>query len=151
MAQYDAQGREIPDPRPVAVPFDFGRPLSLHDQIKRFIRSELSQRAAAYERETFEEADDFDVDEDGDPVSQYEIPEALPEWPGGVKDVDADPPPEPSRKAQDEKSDDEATPVPASAGKARRKAVREPEGGSAVEPAADGSSVGGLNRPAHSN
>lgn len=151
MARHDAFGREIPDTTPIAVPFDFGRPLSLHDQIKRFIRSEISQRAAAAERETFEEADDFDVDEDPDPFSAYEIPEAAPEWPGGLKDVDADPPPEPTRKAQDEKSDEEATPVQASPGKASRKAVSKPEGGSDVEPSANGPGVGGLNRSAHSN
>ena len=110
MAQYDDLGREVPDSRPVAVPFNFGRPLSLHEQIKRFIRSELSTRAAAAESETFEEADDFDVDEDPDPVSAYEMVEAAPEWPGGVKDEDADPPQEPSRKAQDETDPGAKTP-----------------------------------------
>ena len=102
MAQYDEFGREIPDKRPIAVPAGWDRPLSLQDQIKRFIRSEASRAAAAAGEETFEEADDFDVDEDPDPLSVYELPEARPEWPGGVKDADGDPPPDPSGKSPKE-------------------------------------------------
>lgn len=99
MASYDEFGREIPDSRPVAVPAGWERPLSLHDQIKRFIRAQMSQDAAAAGDETFEEADDFDIDdEDPLPVSMYEVPEAVPEAPGGVKEVDPDPPPPPEEK-----------------------------------------------------
>lgn len=90
--EYDEYGREIPDPRPIAVPANWQRPLSLHDQIKRFIRTEMSRSAEDSGEESFEDADDFDVDEDPDPFSPYEIAEAAVEAPGGVKDVDADPP-----------------------------------------------------------
>lgn len=89
---FNERGQEIPDPTPVSLPHGWERPLSLHEQIKRFIRSEMSQQAQLAGEETFEEADDFEVDEDPDPLSQYEIPEAAPEWPQGVKDEDADPP-----------------------------------------------------------
>lgn len=104
MARYDEEGRcEIPDPRPVAVPAGMRRPLTIQEEIKRAIRAEMSQVAADQGFETFEEADDFEVDEDPELSSPYEIVEAAPEWPGGVKDVDADPPgkPDASRKAQD--------------------------------------------------
>lgn len=89
MAVFDEFGRQIPDPRPVEVPIAFQRPLSLQDEIKRFVRLELSKRAAAQELESFEEADDFDVDdEDPLPVTPYEVREMSPE----AGDDDADPP-----------------------------------------------------------
>jgi hypothetical protein len=98
MARYDDYGRELPDPTPVSVPAGFARPIALHEQIKRLIRTEMSRQAVTEEKESFEEADDFDVDEDGDPLSPYEIPEGLPERPQGVLDLDADPPPHPAEK-----------------------------------------------------
>lgn len=99
MAKYDSLGREVPDGRPVQVPHNWQRPLSLQEEIKRFVRVQLSQQAADLEAETFEEADDFDVaDEEPDPLSPYEIPEAPVEALGGVRDEDADPPPPPDKK-----------------------------------------------------
>lgn len=89
MAVFDERGRQVPDPRPVEVPLSFQRPPSLQEEIKRFVRLELSKRAASQELESFDEADDFDVDdEDPLPVSAYEVREMVPE-PG---DDDADPP-----------------------------------------------------------
>lgn len=86
MAKYDYLGREVPDPTPVSVPAGLSRPLSLQEEIKRFMRSEQMRIAAEAEGlETFEEADDFDVDEDPDPLSAYELPEAAPEAFGGAK------------------------------------------------------------------
>lgn len=100
MARYTADGLEIPDQRPVSIPVGWERPLSLEEQMKRLIRTELSVRAQAMEQETFEEADDFDVDEDPDILSPYEIPqEAALEAPGGVKDLDGDPPTAPGEKS----------------------------------------------------
>lgn len=92
MTQYNSLGQEVPDPTPVSVPHGWQRPLSLHEEIKRFIRLELSRGAQAVELETFEEAEDFEVEEDPDPLSAYEIPEAPLEAIGGVPQVDADPP-----------------------------------------------------------
>lgn len=80
MAKYDEFGRELPDPTPLSIPSGFRKPLSIHEQIKRFVREELSQVAEDHKAESFEEADDFDVeDEDPDPLSPYEIPEGAPE------------------------------------------------------------------------
>lgn len=80
--QYDSEGREIPDPRPMAVPFGWDRPLTLAEQIKRMVRVELSREAAANELESFEEADDFDVDEDmPEFTSAYEVRDLIPEEP----------------------------------------------------------------------
>lgn len=70
----DEQGREIPDPRPMEIPMGFKKPETLADQVRRLIRSEkLAQLASSQEMETFEESEDFDIDDDMfDPQSPYE-------------------------------------------------------------------------------
>lgn len=88
MAKHDEYGREIPDPTPVSVPAGWSRPLPLAEQIRRMVRQEMSQHAQAQGMESFEEADDFDVDEDSDPLSPYEIPEAPPELQNGPESID---------------------------------------------------------------
>lgn len=76
MAIFNEKGQQIPDPTPIEVPLNFKRPLSIQEEIKRFVRSEFSQRAADQGHETFEEADDFVVeDELGEFVSPYEFTE----------------------------------------------------------------------------
>lgn len=78
-ALYDEKGREIPDPTPMSLPAGWDRPESLTDQIKRLIRVQMSREAFDAGHESFEEADDFEVDEDPDPVSAYEVRELVPE------------------------------------------------------------------------
>lgn len=71
----DKFGRELPDPTPLAPPVGYIKQEPLHVQIARMVRSQqLADEAAAAGAETFEEADDFDV-EDGDDLqvlSTYE-------------------------------------------------------------------------------
>lgn len=67
------KGHEIPDPIPAAIPLQWQRPPTLQEQIKSMIRREMSQAAAQDGLETFEEADDFDVGDDFDPQSPYEV------------------------------------------------------------------------------
>jgi hypothetical protein len=75
MARYDERGREIPDSRPVEVPL-MRRPLSLQDEIRRFVRQELSARAQDQGFESFEESDDFEVgDDSSEPSTVYEMDE----------------------------------------------------------------------------
>lgn len=69
----DDHGHEIPDPRPMTVPAGFKRPETLAEQIKRLVRNQISREAADREMETFEEADDFDVDDEFDPSTPYEV------------------------------------------------------------------------------
>lgn len=65
---------EFPDPTPLHVPIGFRRPPSLTEMIQRYVRIELSEQAAAkHQAETFEEADDFLVDDDPELLSPYEI------------------------------------------------------------------------------
>lgn len=96
---YDQFGREIPDPRPVEVPTHLKVGPSLNERIQQMIRSELSNRARMAGAESFEDADDFDVDdEDGELVSPYEVKDLAPERMGGKDASDlerAEPPAKP--------------------------------------------------------
>lgn len=68
----DELGREILDSTPMAPPVGYVRQPSLTEQIRAMVRAE-SLRHAAMEQgfETFEESNDFDVD-DAEPSSVYE-------------------------------------------------------------------------------
>ncbi|QXP07968.1 MAG: hypothetical protein [Arizlama microvirus] len=69
--RHDELGREILDETPMALPIGFQRPPTLQEQVARLVRTEFSRQAVAEGRESFEEADDFDMD-DVDFSSPYE-------------------------------------------------------------------------------
>lgn len=69
--QLDDQGREIPDPTPIVIRVRTGV-ISQFDQVRAFIRNELSRQAGAEGFETIDDANDFDVDDDLFPVSPHE-------------------------------------------------------------------------------
>lgn len=72
MAIIDDRGREILSGEPVA--HKVGRKVESHeDMMRRLIREELSRQAVDDGNESFEEANDFDVGEDYDPSSPYEM------------------------------------------------------------------------------
>lgn len=58
----DKRGYEVNNPKPLFIPVD-GRP-SLRDRIKRMIRQELSDQAFDKGFETFEQSNDFDMDDE---------------------------------------------------------------------------------------
>lgn len=65
-------GYEVPDNTPVEIPSKLRLGISRADQMRRFIRQELSRKAVDDGQESFEEADDFDLP-DGEPwMSPYE-------------------------------------------------------------------------------
>lgn len=68
----DEKGWEHGDPEPMEIPAGFKRPETLQEQIKRLIKA-ASNEAAAMGLETFEEAEDFNVDDDFDPSTPYEV------------------------------------------------------------------------------
>lgn len=73
-ARLNEHGHELLNPTPQAPPLGYKKQPSLSDQIRDMVRSEhLRQAAASAGMETFEEADDFDVDDDYDPTSPYEV------------------------------------------------------------------------------
>lgn len=79
--RFDEAGRFIPDGRPMEPPLGFKRAPSLSEQIREMVRSEQLQRElAASGVETFEEANDFYIDDEPDshPMSGYENDEDTP-------------------------------------------------------------------------
>lgn len=70
----DKNGREIPDPEPIAVPLRLRGRDTLKDQVQALVARELSARAAEAGEESFEDSEDFDID-DGElpPMTPYEI------------------------------------------------------------------------------
>lgn len=74
-------GYEIPDSEPVALRPGIKRPLTIQEQIKQMIRHEASMAAQENGHETFEEANDFDVDDEIDPISGYEVTYMVDEMP----------------------------------------------------------------------
>lgn len=67
------KGHEIPDSTPFKPALKMRRGNSLRENIREILRSEAFARSMEDQgHETFEEADDFDVDDDFDPTSPYE-------------------------------------------------------------------------------
>lgn len=64
-------GVEYPDPTPVELPTRLRAPGSQVDRIRELVRRELSQQARDQGFESFEEADDFELD-DEEWASPYE-------------------------------------------------------------------------------
>lgn len=65
-ATLDEFGREVLDQTPVAITVPFTRPEPLHLRIRRMVEMYHQEMKDSHEYETFEDADDFDV-EDGVP------------------------------------------------------------------------------------
>jgi len=66
-------GREMPDPQPHTPSIKARRAASIRDHVVDVVRSEQFRRLMEESgEETFEEADDFDIDDDFDPSSPYE-------------------------------------------------------------------------------
>jgi len=69
----DEKGWEVPDPTPLARAVRFQRPPTLQEQIRAMIRTHLSSQAQSQGLETWEEANDFEVGDDYDPSSPWEL------------------------------------------------------------------------------
>lgn len=69
------QGQEVPDDTPLFLEVPGLRPVTQIDDIQRMIREEFSRIARENELETFEDANDFDVEDDDFPVSPHEYTE----------------------------------------------------------------------------
>lgn len=55
---------EKPDPKPSKVLTGMNRPLSTAEHVRAVVKAEMSLAAELAEMETFEEADDFEVDDE---------------------------------------------------------------------------------------
>lgn len=73
MAKLDENGHEILDATPIAIPLGMKRPESIQEMVARLVRQERFRAALGKDDyESFEEADDFDVDDDYDPTTPFE-------------------------------------------------------------------------------
>lgn len=102
---------EVPDPTPVEAALQ-PAPLSLREEMRRFIKQELSAQAENNGMETFEESDDFEVEDEPDFTTGYTVNELVdPELEG--TDLDGDPAADttepltpPAEPAEEEKGSD---------------------------------------------
>lgn len=83
---------EYPDQTPLHIPgkTDLQPPLSLRDEMMRYIREQVNLQAEAQRMESFEEAEDFEVDEEPDLTTGYTVKELI--TPEGIEEVQLDPP-----------------------------------------------------------
>lgn len=80
-SMIDENFHEVPCPKPEEIVVS-KRPPSLKEQIQRLVKTELSEQMRLQDMETFEEANDFDIeDEDALPMSEYVIHDMVPEEP----------------------------------------------------------------------
>lgn len=91
----DDNYHEVPNPRPEEIIVS-KRPPSLQEQIQRLVRTELSNQVASQGAETWEEANDFDIPEEIDPISGYEINDMIEEEPIPEPEPEPAEPPSPA-------------------------------------------------------
>lgn len=89
IALLDKLGHEVPNPKPLFISTGLNRPPTLEQQIARVLKRELSMRVQTAGHETFEEANDLDIDDGFDvdePLSPYQdmVQEYLPEQPAAT-------------------------------------------------------------------
>lgn len=100
----NVMGQEVPDPTVVEPPLGYIQQPDLMELMRRMVRGHLSDLADQQELETFDEADDFEIDDDPvDYSSPYEMyfdpapgaPTGPPADPNGRLDPNAETPPQP--------------------------------------------------------
>lgn len=70
--RHNENGEEILDPVPMQPPVGYKKTLSLAEQIRQQVRLHKMELEDNSIQETEEEADDFEVGEDYEPLSKYE-------------------------------------------------------------------------------
>jgi hypothetical protein len=93
MAELNEQGFEILDDTPVAVPVRLTQP-TMYEYVRKMIREQMSREAELHGQETFAESDDFEVGDDYDPRSPYEIDESVGMFEEQVPQKQPDPEPD---------------------------------------------------------
>lgn len=71
--RMNERGQELPDPVPMEPPLGYKKQPSMVDIIRAQVRQEVSRRAQMAGYESFDEADDFEVEDfDPEPQAPYE-------------------------------------------------------------------------------
>lgn len=63
-SSYNEKGEEVLDPTPIKIPAIMRPAMTLNERILMLTRQELSRAAQAGGMDSFEEADDFEIDDD---------------------------------------------------------------------------------------
>jgi hypothetical protein len=71
---------ELPNPTPMVVNVNRERPLSLQEQIKRCMAG-MSRDMASQGEETFEEFNDFEIEDEEPTLSEFQVEGMTPDWP----------------------------------------------------------------------
>ena len=73
ISRLDQHGHEVLDRTPLELPAGFRRPETLAEQVQRLVRTSISDYAGEKGYETFDEANDFDIEDDPiEPETAYE-------------------------------------------------------------------------------
>jgi len=94
------------DPTPMELHVE-DKPPSLRDEMREYIREILSTQALDDGQESLEESMDFDIPDEFDPTSPYELTEMQPEYPNIITEA----PPEPLGETLDESNTNTAQEV----------------------------------------
>lgn len=80
--KYDKNNCEIPDPTPIEVPIGYSHPETLQDMIARFCAAtDFRKQLEAQGADTIEEAEDLDISDEVDLVSEHELIPMIDEFP----------------------------------------------------------------------
>lgn len=70
--RLNERGHEVLSDKSVEAPLSWRKPPSLEDTVRNMLRQQLSQIGVSKGHETFEEADDFDIEGEPELTSAYE-------------------------------------------------------------------------------
>ena len=80
--------KSIPDKTPIEIGI-VDQPLSIHEEMRRFIREEVSRNAQEHGQTSFEEEDDFDIEDPDEIYSPYEMSDMQEDYIGEVTTIPA--------------------------------------------------------------
>lgn len=98
-------GKEYPSPKR-RVLTGISRPATLKEQIQRVLRTELSRQVQNQGFETFDESQDFEIEEENEPLSGYEVNDMVEEVPVEKTSEVSEEVPEPVDVSPDENPDE---------------------------------------------
>lgn len=118
MAKFNKLGQEVPDSTPLAVPLGSRKPESITEMMRRLIRQDMSRHFEKQGHESFEEANDFEVEDEDAELSNTEYETMADEVPRSAQAP---------KEAHDEDEDEEEKPRRKKKSYARRQAEEEDE------------------------
>lgn len=72
---FDKNRHEADPGKPIELPVGYKAPPTLHERVRALMSAEFARAAQENGHETFEESDDFDIEDDPKLQSPWELPE----------------------------------------------------------------------------